>query len=105
MKFIPLTHGCYLRSREIVYSGTLFEWFVCINMEILTSIDQSLLHLVTETLKNGFFDFVMPAISNARLWVLPILVGSVVMMYFGKKKGVFAFFLALLAVDKIIDHS
>ncbi|HBU69561.1 MAG TPA: hypothetical protein DEE98_04160 [Elusimicrobia bacterium] len=67
-------------------------------MNIFISADNALLALISETLKNGFFDFLMPLVSDSKSWIVPILAACAAMVYFGKKKGLAAFLVCLLTV-------
>ncbi|MCB4792059.1 MAG: phosphatase PAP2 family protein [Elusimicrobia bacterium] len=62
-------------------------------------IDIIIFDLITKTFQNSFFDFIMPVLSDAKFWRLPILVMVVCLAVFGKKKGLKTILLLILAVS------
>ena len=63
------------------------------------SIDTAIFNFITITLKNGFFDTVMPILSDAKFWRVPFLAIIICFVIFGKKKGLKTLLLCLLAVS------
>ncbi|OGS19318.1 MAG: hypothetical protein A2219_07615 [Elusimicrobia bacterium RIFOXYA2_FULL_50_26] len=56
-------------------------------MEHLLVVDHALLNIISVKLKNGFFDFLMPLISNTDFWIVPLLAGWLALLVFGGSKG------------------
>ena len=67
-------------------------------MDYIFALDNLLLNFIAVFLKNGFFDQLMPIVSNSALWFLPGVVGCSAMLYFGKRKGLSAVLVALTVV-------
>ena len=63
------------------------------------AIDNEIFNFITITLKNGFFDQIMPVLSDAKFWRLPFLAIIICFTVFGKKKGLKTLLLCLLAVS------
>ena len=67
-------------------------------MEFFLKIDTAIFNLISVTLKNGFFDFIMPILSDSKLWILPLVIVWLAFIVFGKKKGFQTAILCLIAV-------
>jgi len=67
-------------------------------MNFLLSIDHSLFAIIAVTLKNRFFDVIMPVLSDAKAWRIPLVGLWLGFLLFGKKKGIKTAILCLVAV-------
>lgn len=67
-------------------------------MQYLLSLDTSLLNLIAEQFKNSIFDFIMPAVSDSKLWIIPLIIFVVVIVIRFRKKGLEAVIICLIAV-------
>ncbi|MBN1621568.1 MAG: phosphatase PAP2 family protein [Endomicrobiales bacterium] len=64
----------------------------------MANIDSAVFNLITITLKNGFFDVIMPILSDAKLWRIPLVLIMLCFVGFGRQKGMKTVLLCLLAV-------
>jgi undecaprenyl-diphosphatase len=62
------------------------------------SLDHRLFYFIHVTIKNSFFDWLMPIMSNGQLWAAPLGFACVLAIYFGRKRGMFAVVLLIIAV-------
>jgi undecaprenyl-diphosphatase len=60
--------------------------------------DTTLLHAVSITGKNTFFDWLMPALSDMHRWIIPLAVTLIGLAILGRKKGLQTVLLLILAV-------
>jgi undecaprenyl-diphosphatase len=67
-------------------------------LSALSSFDHSLFHLIHGSMKNVFFDWLMPVLSNDRLWVAPLGFACVLAVYFGRRRGMFVAALLIVTV-------
>ena len=56
-------------------------------MEFILKLDQSLFLFLNKTVSNPVFDKVMPFVTNADNWVVPLALGWLSLIIFGGKKG------------------
>jgi undecaprenyl-diphosphatase len=61
-------------------------------------IDNAIFNLISVTLKNNVFDFVMPILSDAKFWRVPLLVIVIAAIAFGKKKGLETVLVCLVSI-------
>lgn len=64
----------------------------------LDNIDTALFQFFNGTLSNPIFDFIMPIITNQDIWVIPILLLVLGLIFKGGKRGKIAAVLLLIAV-------
>ena len=64
----------------------------------LLAFDHSLFSLIHFGTKNVFFDWLMPILSNGRLWAAPLGFVCVLAVYFGRQRGIFAVAVLMLTV-------
>jgi undecaprenyl-diphosphatase len=67
-------------------------------LQNLIQLDTSLFYFFNVKLQNGFFDFLMPILTNLDYWRIPIGLGVILLLIFGKKRGRFAVFLLVLGI-------
>jgi undecaprenyl-diphosphatase len=75
--------------------------------EFLSQIDHTVFHFFNTTIKNPFFDFLMPFITNEKIWILPIIAACVAVLVFGKPRQRMCVALGLIAcaiVDPVAGH-
>lgn len=71
---------------------------------MIINFDNYLLQLIAVRLKNPVFDLLMPALSDLRLWIVPMLVLLFLIFKYDKLNGkyfVFALFAAVLLSDSV----
>lgn len=56
-------------------------------LENLIQSDTTLFYLLNVKVQNGFFDFLMPILTNLNYWRIPIGLMVVLLLIFGKKRG------------------
>jgi undecaprenyl-diphosphatase len=67
-------------------------------LQIIIQLDTSLFYLLNVKLQNGFFDFLMPILTNLDYWRIPIGLGVILLLIFGKKKGRITIILLVLGI-------
>jgi membrane-associated phospholipid phosphatase len=67
-------------------------------IDSLLALDHSLFSLMHFGAKNIFFDWLMPILSNGRLWAAPLGFVCVLAVYFGRRRGLFALAVLITAV-------
>ena len=60
--------------------------------------DTNIFYFINNTLKNGFFDIIMPIITNIKYWRIPLILGWIILMVFGGSKGREVGILVVLAI-------
>lgn len=61
-------------------------------------IDNAIFNLISVTLKNNVFDFIMPVLSDAKFWRVPFIIIIIASITFGKKKGLETVLVCLVAI-------
>ncbi|MCK4384981.1 MAG: phosphatase PAP2 family protein, partial [candidate division Zixibacteria bacterium] len=56
-------------------------------LENLIQLDTTLFYFFNVGLQNGFFDFLMPVLTNLDYWRIPLGLMIILLLIFGKKKG------------------
>lgn len=56
-------------------------------LENSTKLDTTLFYFLNVKLQNGFFDFLMPILTNLDYWRIPLGLMVILLLIFGKKKG------------------
>jgi undecaprenyl-diphosphatase len=64
----------------------------------LVSLDHSIYSFIHLSMQNIFFDWLMPLLSNGRLWIAPLGFACVLAVYFGRKRGIVAVAALIVAV-------
>ena len=64
----------------------------------LDNIDSAVFHFFNGTMSNPIFDFIMPIITNQDIWVIPILLLVLGLIFKGGKRGKIAAALSIIAV-------
>ena len=64
----------------------------------LDNIDSAVFHFFNGTMSNPIFDFIMPIITNQDIWVIPILLLILGLIFKGGKRGKIAAALSIIAV-------
>lgn len=67
-------------------------------LQNLVQLDTSLFYFLNVKLQNGFFDFLMPILTNLDYWRIPIGLGVILFLIFGKKKGRITVILLILGI-------
>jgi undecaprenyl-diphosphatase len=67
-------------------------------LENLIQLDTTLFYLFNVKLQNGFFDFLMPILTNLDYWRIPLGLMAVLLLIFGKKKGRIAVLLLVVGI-------
>lgn len=65
---------------------------------LISKIDIWLFHLINLKSVNPFFDWLMPLVSSKAIWLIPILLGLLLLFTIGKKRGRIAAILIILTV-------
>ena len=64
----------------------------------LDNIDSAVFHFFNGTMSNPIFDFIMPIITNQDIWVIPILLLVLGLIFKGGKRGKIVAALSIIAV-------
>ena len=67
-------------------------------LENLIDLDTALFYFFNVGLQNGFFDFLMPVLTNLDYWRIPLGLMVVLLLIFGKKKGRITVLLLVLGI-------
>ncbi len=67
-------------------------------MDFLIELDITLFYFVNHSLKNALFDLIMPVITTAEYWRIPLFLGFIALAIFGGKKGKDTFFICLITL-------
>jgi len=67
-------------------------------LQNITQLDTALFYFLNVKLQNGFFDFLMPILTNLDYWRIPLGLGVILLFVFGKKKGRIAVILLVLGI-------
>ena len=69
------------------------------SLEWLNQIDRSILYFINNNLSNPIFDLFFTTITNEHLWAIPVLIGLMVLIIRGGKRGKIAAVLVLIAAS------
>ena len=67
-------------------------------LENLIDLDTALFYFFNVGLQNGFFDFLLPILTNLDYWRIPLGLMVVLLLIFGKKKGRITVLLLVLGI-------
>ena len=67
-------------------------------LQNLIQLDTTFFYLFNVKLQNGFFDFLMPILTNLNYWRIPLGLMVVLLLIFGKKKGRITVLLLVLGI-------
>jgi undecaprenyl-diphosphatase len=67
-------------------------------LENLIELDTTLFYFLNVGLQNGFFDFLMPILTNLDYWRIPLGLMIILLLIFGKKRGRIAVLLLVLGI-------
>jgi undecaprenyl-diphosphatase len=67
-------------------------------LENLIQLDTALFYFLNVKLQNGFFNFLMPILTNLSYWRIPLGLMVVLLLIFGKKKGRITVILLVLGI-------
>ena len=67
-------------------------------LENLIQLDTTLFYFFNVGLQNGFFDFLMPVLTNLDYWRIPLGLMIILLLIFGKKKGRIAVLFLVLGI-------
>jgi len=67
-------------------------------IETILALDHKLADIITFNLKNNFFDYVMPILSNSKLWIAPLVIFIFFLCVFDKKRGIATTVVILITV-------
>jgi undecaprenyl-diphosphatase len=67
-------------------------------IETLLALDHKLAGIIVFDFKNSFFDFIMPILSNSKLWTAPFVIIIFFLCTLGKKKGIATTIVLLITV-------
>ena len=67
-------------------------------LENLIDLDTALFYFFNVGLQNGFFDFLMPVLTNLDYWRIPLGLMVILLLIFGKKKGRITVLLLVLGI-------
>jgi undecaprenyl-diphosphatase len=67
-------------------------------LENLIDLDTALFYLFNVKLQNGFFDLLMPVLTNLGYWRIPLGLMAILLLIFGKRKGRITVLLLVLGI-------
>lgn len=67
-------------------------------LENIIQLDTSFFYFLNVKLQNGFFDFLMPILTNLDYWRIPLGLMVILLLVFGKKRGRIAIILLALGI-------
>jgi undecaprenyl-diphosphatase len=67
-------------------------------LENLIQLDTTLFYFLNVKLQNGFFNFLMPILTNLDYWRIPLVLMAISLVIFGKKKGRITVILLVLGI-------